>query len=141
VIGQAALLSKVTSEKLGLKKAGGRVYVLELNIDHLPVDRISAFKLWSNYPGVTRDLAVVLDQKIPAGEVLALLKKDQSVPLIEATIFDLYQGDKIPSDKKSLALRLFFQNASRTLTDEEVNGYFNGLVSSLEKAFSAQLRS
>jgi phenylalanyl-tRNA synthetase beta chain len=141
IVGQMALVSKATSEKLGLKKAGGRVYVLELDLDDLPVDRVSAFKPWSNYPGVTRDLAVVLDKKIPAAEVLAVLKSDESIPLIEATIFDLYQGDKIPFDKKSLAMRLFFQNASRTLTDEEVNGYFNGIVSSLKKAFSAQLRS
>ncbi|MDR2387186.1 MAG: phenylalanine--tRNA ligase subunit beta [Deltaproteobacteria bacterium] len=140
-IGQMALLSKATSEKLALKKAGGRVYLMEIDLDQLPLDQLRAFKLWSSYPGVTRDLAVVLDKNIPAAEVLALLKSDQSIPLIEVSIFDLYQGDKIPQDKKSLALRLFFQNQSRTLTDEEVNGYFNGLVTSLEKAFSAQLRS
>ena len=125
---------------MGLKEAGGRVYAFEIDIDGLPPEKAAVFKLWSNYPGVTRDMAVLLDRNVPASEVLAALSADPALPRARATIFDLYQGGGIPPDKKSLAMRLFFQESTRTLTDEEVNGYFNGIVLSLKKLFSAELR-
>ncbi|MDR0622591.1 MAG: phenylalanine--tRNA ligase subunit beta [Deltaproteobacteria bacterium] len=139
-VGHLGLLSAKAGEKLGLKEAGGRVYAFEIDIDDLPPEKTTVFKLWSNYPGVTRDMAVVLDRDVPASEVLAALSADPALPLARATIFDLYQGEGIPPDKKSLAMRLFFQESTRTLTDEEVNGYFNGIVLSLKKLFSAELR-
>ncbi|MDR1677033.1 MAG: phenylalanine--tRNA ligase subunit beta [Deltaproteobacteria bacterium] len=141
IIGHLGRLSGTTADKLGLKAAGGRVYVFELEADLLPVDKVTTFRNWSNYPGVTRDLAVVLNRDVPASDVLSALMTDQSLPLIEATIFDLYQGDKIPNDKKSLALRLFFQDSAKTLTDEQVNEYFNSIVLNLKNRFSAELRS
>jgi phenylalanyl-tRNA synthetase beta chain len=141
VIGHLGLLSRRTKGKLGLKESGGRVFVCEIGIDNLPADKTPTFREWSNYPGVTRDLAIVLDQEIPATKVLDVLKADRSLPLIEVTIFDLYQGDKIPSGKKSLAMRLFFQDSNRTLTDELVNGYFNTIVESLKELLNAGLRS
>ncbi|MDR2367960.1 MAG: phenylalanine--tRNA ligase subunit beta [Deltaproteobacteria bacterium] len=140
-IGHLGLLSGPAADRLGLKEAAGRVYALEMDIDDFPADKVTAFRQWSNYPGVIRDLAVVLDRTVPASEVLGALKADGSLPLVEAAIFDLYEGDKVPAGKKSLAMRLFFQEMSRTLTDEEVNGYFNGIVASLKTLFSAELRS
>ena len=138
--GHLGLLSAKAGEKLGLKEAGGRVYAFEIDIDGLPPEKAAVFKLWSNYPGVTRDMAVLLDRNVPASEVLAALSADPALPLARATIFDLYQGGGIPPYKKSLAMRLFFRESTRTLTDEEVNGYFNGIVLSLKKLFSAELR-
>jgi phenylalanyl-tRNA synthetase beta chain len=141
IIGHLGRISDSVADKLALKEAGGLVYILELNIDGLPVEKMSTFRNWSNYPGVTRDLAIVLDRQIQAAEVLSALKADLSLPLVEVTIFDLYQGDKIPADKKSLAMRLFFQESTKTLTDEQVNEYFNSIIKSLKTLFSAELRS
>lgn len=55
-------------------------------------------------------------------------------------IFDLYQGERIPEDKKSLAFRLVFQAGDRTLTDEEVNEKIDGIIRELEEKFSAKIR-
>ncbi|MDR1111374.1 MAG: phenylalanine--tRNA ligase subunit beta [Deltaproteobacteria bacterium] len=140
-VGHLGLLSAQVAGRLGLKEAGGQVFVFELEADGLPPESRQAFRIWSNYPGVTRDMAILLDQKVPAAEVLAAMRSDPSWPLADVAVFDLYQGDKIPADKKSLALRLFFQEPDRTLTDELVNGYFNDIVSCLKNLFQAELRS
>jgi phenylalanyl-tRNA synthetase beta chain len=140
-IGHLGLLSGQTAGRLGLKEAGGQIFVFELEAEGLPAESRKAFKSWSSYPGVTRDMAILLDRKIPAAEVLAALKSDPGWPLADVAVFDLYQGDKIPPGKKSLALRLFFQERDRTLTDELANGYFNGIVSCLKNLFQADLRS
>ncbi|MDR0355530.1 MAG: phenylalanine--tRNA ligase subunit beta [Deltaproteobacteria bacterium] len=140
-IGHLGLLSQATRDDLGLKEAGGLVYLLEMELDGLSPEVKTTFKPWSNYPGITRDLAIVLARDIPVQDVLNSLDEMENLPLAGTTVFDLYQGDKIPADKKSLALRLFFQERDRTLTDEQVNGYFDGIVAVLAKRFSAALRS
>ncbi|MDR3134487.1 MAG: phenylalanine--tRNA ligase subunit beta [Deltaproteobacteria bacterium] len=141
IVGQLGLLSQAASERLGLKAAGGKVFVLEIGLDSLPASKTTVFRPWSGYPGVTRDLAIVLDRQVAASDVLAALSADQGLPLVDVSVFDLYEGDKVPAGKKSLALRLFFQLSSGTLTDELVSEYFNSIVSSLKNQFSAELRS
>jgi phenylalanyl-tRNA synthetase beta chain len=141
VLGHLGLISEECFKSLGLKEAGGQVFLFELDIDDLPRPTAVPFQSWSSYPGVTRDLAMVLDQAIESSEVVGALKEHSQWPLVDITIFDLYQGDKVASGKKSLALRLFFQDWDRTLTDELVNGYFNSILEMLSKRFSAELRS
>jgi phenylalanyl-tRNA synthetase beta chain len=140
-MGHIGRLSDACVQKLGLKEAGGSVFAFELLVDGLEPEKREPFRPWSNYPGVTRDLAVVLDRKIAASEVVAALRESDRWPLAGVVVFDLYQGDRIPAGRKSLALRLFFQDSARTLTDELVNGYFGSMVETLADRFKAELRS
>ena len=74
----------------------------------------------TSFPAVLQDLAVVVDESVPAESVQAAVAKGGGDLLRSAQVFDLYRGDQVGEGRKSLALRLVFQAADRTLTDEEV---------------------
>ncbi|MEE9324267.1 MAG: phenylalanine--tRNA ligase subunit beta, partial [Dehalococcoidia bacterium] len=92
----------------------------------------------SRYPSLMRDIALVLDEGVPAKEVQEIMK---SLSLVkDATLFDIYTGEQIPSGKKSLAYRIEYHSPARTLTDEEVNKVQAKLVKRLNKELGATLR-
>ncbi|HET9121373.1 MAG TPA: phenylalanine--tRNA ligase subunit beta [Solirubrobacterales bacterium] len=73
-----------------------------------------------SYPAVHQDIAVVVDEDVPAAEVRAAVLDGGGELLRSARVFDLYRGEQLGEGRKSLALRLSFRAADRTLTDEEV---------------------
>jgi phenylalanyl-tRNA synthetase beta chain len=73
-----------------------------------------------SYPAVHQDVAVVVDEDVPAAEVIAAVLEGGGELLRSAGVFDLYRGEQLGEGRKSLALRLTFRAADRTLTDEEV---------------------
>ncbi len=73
-----------------------------------------------SYPAVHQDVAVVVDEDVPAAEVRAAVLEGGGELLRSAEVFDLYRGEQLGEGRKSLALRLSFRAADRTLTDEEV---------------------
>jgi phenylalanyl-tRNA synthetase beta chain len=81
-----------------------------------------------NFPPALRDLALVVDRSARAGDVRALVARVAGAAagtlfdVESAEVFDVYEGAGLPDGKKSLALALVFRSASRTLTDDEVNG-------------------
>jgi phenylalanyl-tRNA synthetase beta chain len=111
---------------------------LELILDSMPeshaVEPVPAF------PPVLEDLAVVVDEQVPADEVEALLRRAGGGLLIEVTLFDLYRGEQIPEGKKSLAYSLVYQAPDRTLTDEEVAKIRARVIKKLESELGAKLR-
>ena len=133
-------LADPQAKAMGLKESGGEVFLFELLIDDFPVDARKPFQPWSSYPGVVRDLALLVDRTLPASELKGALSGRQRWPIVSVDVFDLYQGDQVPPGKKSLALRIMFQDFGRTLTDELVNGYFNEIVATMTDLFGAELR-
>lgn len=73
------------------------------------------------YPSVERDLALVMDEALTAGEVAALITRLSPPSLAEVTVFDLYRGQGIPEGKKSMAFRLTYRAKDRTLNDAEID--------------------
>jgi phenylalanyl-tRNA synthetase beta chain len=73
-----------------------------------------------SYPAVHQDVAVVVDESVPAAEVRSAVLEGGGELLRSAEVFDLYRGEQLGERQKSLALRLSFRAADRTLTDEEV---------------------
>jgi phenylalanyl-tRNA synthetase beta chain len=73
-----------------------------------------------SYPAVHQDIAVVVDEAVPAAEVRSAVLEGGGELLRAAEVFDLYRGEQLGEGRKSLALRLSFRAADRTLTDEEV---------------------
>ena len=73
-----------------------------------------------SYPAVHQDVAVVVDEVVPAAEVRAAVLEGGGDLLRSAEVFDLYRGEQLGEGRKSLALRLSFRAPDRTLTDEEV---------------------
>jgi len=79
-----------------------------------------AFEDVTTFPAVRQDLAVVVPTEVPAAQVRAAVLAGGAELLHEAEVFDLYEGEQLGEGRKSLALRLEFRAADRTLTDEEV---------------------
>jgi phenylalanyl-tRNA synthetase beta chain len=92
------------------------------------------------FPAVRRDLALVLDRGVPAATVIDTIAQGNQ-PLLESVeIFDVYTGEGIAADKKSVALTLRYRSKERTLTDEEVNQAHEALVRMVLPRLNAQMR-
>jgi len=119
-----------------------RVYIFELDFDKLTelADTKRAFKQISQYPSVSRDIAIVVSDDIASGETAHIIQTTGGELIASIKLFDVYTGKPIPEGKKSLAYAIEFQ-ADRTLTDEEVDKIQLKIVSRLEKEIGAELRS
>jgi len=94
-----------------------------------------------SYPPVLEDLAVVVDESVPAGQVSELIAQTGGKVVREVHLFDLYRGEQIGTNKKSLAYSITYQRSDRTLTDKDVAGIRNRIVRRLEQELGAKLRS
>jgi phenylalanyl-tRNA synthetase beta chain len=86
-----------------------------------------------SYPAVHQDVAVVVDDDVPAAEVRSAVLAGGGELLRSAEVFDLYRGEQLGEGRKSLALRLTFRAADRTLTDEEVAERRKAIEAAVEK--------
>ena len=117
-----------------------QLYAFELALAPLQQGVLPAFAGVSDQPRMRRDLAFVVEDSVPAGELVAAVRNACDERLTGVRIFDIYQGDSIGENRKSLALGLTFQDRSRTLKDEEVNDLVDAVVSQLKQQFNAALR-
>ena len=117
------------------------IYVFELNLNSIygRTNKLK-YKPAYKYPSTIKDMAFILDRGIDAGEVIKTIKKSANKTLQEVDIFDIYEGDKIDKDKKSIAFSLLFNGIDRTLTDEEVMDVFNKIIEKVENTHHAELR-
>ncbi len=93
------------------------------------------------YPSVSRDLALVCDESIPAAELIEAVKSSGGKLLRECAVFDVYTGSHIPTGKKSVAFSLLYRADDRTLTDEEVDASIKKVLKALHSRFEAVIRS
>jgi len=91
-------------------------------------------------PPVLEDLAVVVDQNVPAVAVADLIRETAGEILADVQLFDVYHGDQIGEGKKSLAYNLVYQHPERTLTDDEVRKVRESILYRLENELDAHLR-
>jgi len=99
------------------------------------------YKALPKYPPVPRDLSLITDVKMQAGDIIAIIKKYGGDILESAEVFDVYAGSQLPEGKKSLAFNLIFRSEERTLTDDEVSAKISTIVSALRSEAGAALRS
>ncbi|MDF1536393.1 MAG: phenylalanine--tRNA ligase subunit beta [bacterium] len=143
VMAGEASLGVVGTIHPGLKeryRIKGWAGVFELDLHHLvAVDTKRTYVPIPQYPGVLRDLAVVVPKDVEHMKVSSrILQEGKNLGKVD--LFDLYEGKGIPEDHKSLAYSLTYQSAERTLTDDEVDGNLDVIVKALEKEFGARLR-
>jgi len=120
----------------------GRVVALDLDVQALLDARVDrkAQEL-PRYPAVQRDLAVVVDESLPAGDLHASIKKAAGPLLEQVRAFDEYRGGQLQEGRKSVAFTLTFRSPDRTLTDAEVDGAMEQIRKALTKEHRAELRS
>ena len=118
-----------------------KVFLFELKLSAISIAAIPAFEPLSRYPEVGRDLALVVDRQLAVGEIETCLRELAGEFLTELRIFDVYQGDKIENDKKSVAIGLTWQHPSRTLDESDINAIIDRCVKGLQDKFNASLRN
>jgi phenylalanyl-tRNA synthetase beta chain len=144
LVGKAALgtLGKVNNTVLRAHGLEQEIYLLELDLSAL-LDRLpapGAFTEIPAFPPSLRDLAVLVDSTVPAGDLVATAHQAGGKLLSAAAVFDIYTGKPIPEGKKSVALSLAFQSPERTLTDQDTDKSIQKILRQLESNHGATLR-
>jgi len=119
------------------------IFVLEINLSVLLDSRTSKmkYKEISKYPGISKDMAFILDDSVTSEDVMKTIKKVGGRLVNSIKVFDLYKGNNLGENKKSLAFNLYFENPNKTLTLEEVTVVFDKIISEVEKKYNATLRN
>lgn len=108
--------------------------------DIIASNKTLVYKPLSKYPAVQRDLAVVVDESVSAGELIKGIKSAGGNMLRNVELFDIYRSPILGAKKKSMAFSLLFRSEERTLTVEEVAKAFDKIVRALEYKWGAKLR-
>ena len=121
----------------------GRVVVAEVDLDALrPLEKdFYGIRPLPKFPAVSRDIAVVVDERVGAGTMLDAIRAAAGKLLEDAKLFDIYRGEKLGAQRKSVAFAITLRAPDRTLTDEEINAAMEKVLKALEKDFGAELRA
>lgn len=140
VVGVYGMLHPDLMQRVGLEVPVG---FFELDLDCLQAlhqGQQGRYAGIPRFPGVRRDLALLVDQQLPAATVAEAIQQGRPALLKALVLFDLYQGGRLPAGKKSLAYALFYQDPSRTLTDEEVGAAHKQIVERVTQLVGAEVR-
>lgn len=135
--GWLGMLHPVLAEELGIDQD---VFLFELDQTVVEQGQIPFYKPISQFPAVRRDLAIVVDESVPAQALLDTVTESVGELLVDLILFDVYRGAGLAEGEKSLALGLVLQHPGRTLTDEEVDQCISQVVTTLRQRFGAKLR-
>ena len=94
-----------------------------------------------SFPAVREDIAVIVDEGVQAGELVAAVREAGGAELRDVGVFDVYRGEQLATGKKSIALALAFQSGQRTLSGDEAAAIRERIVQTLVERFGAELRS
>ncbi|MGH8313705.1 MAG: phenylalanine--tRNA ligase subunit beta [Steroidobacterales bacterium] len=114
--------------------------VFEIDQDAVQHFPLPAARAVSRFPAVRRDLAVIVDDAVPAQALLDALQAVRSAQVERIELFDVYRGPGVGQGKKSLAILVLMQDTARTLTDAEIDLTVADLLRELENRFKATLR-
>ncbi|MDL4840629.1 phenylalanine--tRNA ligase subunit beta [Aquibacillus rhizosphaerae] len=117
-------------------------YIFDIDLDYI-------FSIHQNepnfikiprYPSVSRDIALVVDEDVLAGDVRSTIQSVGGDLVKEVGVFDVYQGEHLQQGKKSLAFNLLYLDPERTLKDEEVEASYKAILEAVKEAHQAELR-
>nr|WP_286981879.1 phenylalanine--tRNA ligase subunit beta [Corynebacterium sp. UBA5992] len=117
-VGYAGELHPQVLDRLGLP---ARTCAMEIDVTALPLEESFPAPVLSAFPALHQDIALVVDEEVPAEEVRRVMEEGAGNLLEDVRLFDIFRGEQLGAGKKSLAFELVFRASDRTLTDEEVN--------------------
>lgn len=119
------------------------VYVFELSIDKLRSKKVRniKYKEISKYPSITKDVAFITKKDVNSSFIENNIKKASGRLLTDIKVFDVYTGENVGEDEKSIAYKLTYSDLNRTLSDEEVNTLFYKMIDAVEKKCNVKLRN
>ena len=120
----------------------GETYVLELNLTALLELRVPQTKMAqiSKYPSVKRDLALVVKKDVLVDDIIRCVKKAGRSIVKNVEIFDVYQGEHMTEGYKSVAIKITFQDDSKTLVEKDITESLDSIMNELYKVTKAELR-
>ncbi|MFP1839303.1 phenylalanine--tRNA ligase subunit beta [Lonsdalea quercina] len=136
-IGFIGVIHPELERKLDLN---GRTVVFEVLWDKISDRVVPEAADVSRFPANRRDIAVVVAENVPAGDILAECKKVGANQLVGVNLFDVYRGKGVEDGYKSLAISLVLQDTARTLAEEEIAATVTKCVAALKQRFQASLR-
>lgn len=140
---QIAKLGKVSPKFVSELQIEQEVFYLDINFDNF-ISILNDFKIsyteLAKFPAVRRDLALLVDKAVTYSSIETAVSKADKKLLKSVNLFDVYQGKGIPSDKKSYAISMSFQDENRTLTDKIIDKAVKKAIWILENELGAKLR-
>ncbi len=138
VIGTIAELHPSEVKRLGIEPT----VICEINLDALlNTQQPVVFKPISRFPSISRDLAIVVDEKITADELMQLITQTAKKNLVNLEVFDVYQGAHIEVGKKSIAFSLEFGDNDKTLSSDDVDQLMKKITNRLSFSYKAVIRN
>jgi phenylalanyl-tRNA synthetase beta chain len=139
--GYAGYLGRVRPELCAKFGIEDDVFVAELSIASLGSRSEKKYRQLPRYPKVVRDISVFVDAGVPVGVIESKIRSAGGELLTGVQLFDLYEGEKAPAGKKSLAFSLELMSRQKTLTESEIEAAVRAVVGALEREFGATLRT
>ncbi len=136
-VGMLGMLHPALATELDIN---GNAFLFELSLAELEEGLLPVFEPPSRFPAIRRDLAIVVDADVTYDQIRNCAASAASDLLQDLVLFDVYQGPKIDSGKKSLAFGLIFQSSSQTLMDREVDEMMSRVLARITSELGAKLR-
>lgn len=139
-IGQMGWATTPQKKHFGIKQD---VFLAELDFDAIVESLVFSKTKYTELPktfSVRRDFSLLLDKATRFSEIETIARKANKTLLKEVSLFDVYEGDKLPEGKKSYAVSFSFQDEQETLKDEQIDNVMNEIRSGLEAKLKAELR-
>lgn len=140
VIAGAGEVKKSILDKFGIKQP---VFFAGLNwasLSELASGQKVTIKELPKYPSVQRDLAMIVSKEMTWEKVEQSVQKTKLGKLQDINLFDIFESEKLGADKKSIAVNFTFLDEEKTLTDKEIDGWMNMIMTTLEKDLQAEIR-
>ena len=131
-------LHPAAQRALDLKKTP---ILFALRLDCLTTALLPAYRAYSRFPNLRRDLAVVVENDVEVEAVVACVRDAAGANLQNVNLFDLYRGPGIDSSRKSIGLGLILQDSYRTLTDEDADRMVAAVIEHLDSELGATIRN
>ncbi len=140
-IGVIVQLEKPILDRLDINNQD--VFVLEISLDRLLyyINLNKKFSQLPVYPGISRDISLLVKEEILAGGMLKAIKGEGMPLLKEAKVVDYYKGKQIPAGFKGLTISCLYRSDERTLTEAEINPAHSAICALLANRFGVQIRS
>ncbi|MEA3404985.1 MAG: phenylalanine--tRNA ligase subunit beta [Pseudomonadota bacterium] len=137
---EVGVMGKLHPQLVKSMGVSGDVFLFQVRQDAIMTMEVPAAKAISKFPEVQRDLAFVVDEVTPVQSLLDAVMQVESEILQSVDLFDIYRGQGIEVDQKSVAITLKIQHQDRTLQDEEVDSLVEQVLASAKQAVNAVLR-
>lgn len=138
IVGYAGELHPQVLEALNLP---ARTCAMEIDVTALPTDELFPAPVLSAFPALHQDIALIVDESTPAEEVRKVVEEGAGELLEAVELFDVFRGEQLGADKKSLAFKLIFRADDRTLTDEEANEHRLAAAELVKQRLGAEMRA